>query len=170
MWVNWSAAQGPEGVRVEGTVALQASSFRRKDVVRIEPIAVAASAVAGRVRCVVEGEAATTVTYACSRCLAPVSTELCAPFREVFSRVPPTSDEEDSEVVFAPGEDVDLTGYVEQAVFLELAHKPLCRPDCRGLCPVCGGNRNLTPCGCGEIPVDPRLAGLAGFFGGSGDG
>jgi uncharacterized protein len=38
--------------------------------------------------------------------------------------------------------------------------KPLCRADCRGLCPVCGGNKNVTECRCETRGTDPRLAPL----------
>jgi uncharacterized protein len=34
----------------------------------------------------------------------------------------------------------------------------LCRPDCGGLCPHCGGNRNLGECQCDQEPSDPRWA------------
>ena len=43
---------------------------------------------------------------------------------------------------------------------LALPMKPLCRPDCRGLCPVCGGNKNVTECRCETRGTDPRLAPL----------
>ena len=36
--------------------------------------------------------------------------------------------------------------------------QPLCRPDCQGLCPVCGKDRNVDPCQCQVEWVDPRLA------------
>jgi uncharacterized protein len=36
--------------------------------------------------------------------------------------------------------------------------KPLCDPGCRGLCPMCGGNRNVNPCACAERTPHPRLA------------
>jgi uncharacterized protein len=36
----------------------------------------------------------------------------------------------------------------------------LCRSDCLGLCPQCGGNRNLDECHCDEDPIDPRWAAL----------
>ena len=36
---------------------------------------------------------------------------------------------------------------------------PLCRPDCLGLCPTCGADRNEEPCTCAE-PGDPRWAAL----------
>ena len=41
---------------------------------------------------------------------------------------------------------------------LGLPMKPLCRDECRGLCSVCGGNRNTTVCQCLEQWEDPRLA------------
>jgi uncharacterized protein len=37
---------------------------------------------------------------------------------------------------------------------------PLCRPDCQGLCPVCGKDRNVESCQCQTEWVDPRLSGL----------
>ena len=43
---------------------------------------------------------------------------------------------------------------------LALPMKPLCREDCRGLCRVCGANRNTAPCTCDPRPPDPRLAAL----------
>jgi uncharacterized protein len=48
-------------------------------------------------------------------------------------------------------------------VLLTLPGRTLCQPDCKGLCPHCGINRNLATCECAEKPVDPRLAALAGI-------
>jgi uncharacterized protein len=47
-----------------------------------------------------------------------------------------------------------------QAVILSLPMKRLCRPDCRGICPRCGRNRNHDRCACPEREADPRLAAL----------
>jgi uncharacterized protein len=44
---------------------------------------------------------------------------------------------------------------------LNIPMKPLCRPDCRGLCPECGADLNAGACGCAEQAVDPRWAALA---------
>ena len=44
---------------------------------------------------------------------------------------------------------------VEEQVQLELPLKALCRDDCRGLCPICGADRNLAPCAC-KPPADER--------------
>jgi uncharacterized protein len=55
---------------------------------------------------------------------------------------------------------VDLNALLETETTLLLPMKPLCREDCRGLCPVCGGNRNVTACRCEVRVPDPRWAPL----------
>ncbi|HSD28185.1 MAG TPA: DUF177 domain-containing protein [Vicinamibacteria bacterium] len=54
---------------------------------------------------------------------------------------------------------LDLGEVVREQILLALPLKPLCRPDCQGLCPRCGKNRNVSPCGCApeQEPGDPRL-------------
>jgi len=58
---------------------------------------------------------------------------------------------------------LDLTALLETETTLLLPMKPLCREDCHGLCPVCGGNRNLTACRCEVRATDPRWAQLAAW-------
>lgn len=53
---------------------------------------------------------------------------------------------------------LDLTALLETETTLGLPMKPLCREACRGLCPVCGGNRNVTACACERRAPDPRWA------------
>jgi uncharacterized protein len=48
---------------------------------------------------------------------------------------------------------------------LNIPMKPLCRPDCQGLCPVCGADRNAGACSCVESSPDPRWAALAALKG-----
>jgi uncharacterized protein len=55
---------------------------------------------------------------------------------------------------------VDLSALLETETTLLLPMKPLCREDCRGLCPICGGNRNVTDCHCEVRLADPRWAPL----------
>jgi uncharacterized protein len=57
---------------------------------------------------------------------------------------------------------------VRDAVVLEMPFAPLCRTDCLGLCPACGGDRNLGECPGHEEP-DPRWSGLEAFLGLAGD-
>src|SRR6266571_4377901 len=67
---------------------------------------------------------------------------------------------DDLDVDFYVDDLLDLKRVVETETTLALPMKPLCREECRGLCPVCGGNRNLVPCACAERAPDPRLAAL----------
>jgi uncharacterized protein len=53
--------------------------------------------------------------------------------------------------------ELDLSPYIWETIILNLPEKVLCREDCRGLCPVCGGRRNVCDCGCAADEADPRL-------------
>lgn len=88
----------------------------------------------------------------CRRCLEEASGTLVVPVRELYTE---GGDGEDT----YPLEDdtVDLEVLAHDAVLLELPAAPLCRPDCRGLCPICGANRNLDACDCKPVR-DPRFA------------
>ena len=43
---------------------------------------------------------------------------------------------------------------------MALPMKPLCKPDCKGLCPSCGKDLNLGACGCTHETIDPRWEAL----------
>ena len=58
-------------------------------------------------------------------------------------------------------EKIDLGEVVREQLYLALPMKPLCQEDCKGLCPVCGVNRNRETCSCQQEWVDPRMAALA---------
>lgn len=59
----------------------------------------------------------------------------------------------------------DSIPLLREQAWVALPMKPLCRPDCRGICPECGANLNLEPCRCREDRIDPRWAVLAEFLG-----
>jgi uncharacterized protein len=64
---------------------------------------------------------------------------------------PADEDEEvsdDDDVVGFAGNEIDLSDEVRDEILLAMPLKPLCKDDCQGLCPVCGGNRNTVPCTC----------------------
>ena len=58
------------------------------------------------------------------------------------------------------GEQLDLRPVVRELVLLDAPSTPLCRPDCAGLCPTCGVDRNSQACQCEPPPVDPRWSAL----------
>lgn len=114
----------------------------------------------------VEGELTASVPLTCSRCLEEFRVEVhpAIDMRYVPRPAALAAAEnvelgsDDLDLDFYSNDEVNLDALVETETTLALPMKPLCREDCRGLCPVCGGNRNLTPCACDVRPPDPRLA------------
>jgi len=70
------------------------------------------------------------------------------------------SDPEEWETYPIHGDHIDLEPMAREAVVLGLPLAPLCRPDCKGLCPSCGADLNQGPCGCPPAAADPRWAAL----------
>jgi uncharacterized protein len=68
----------------------------------------------------------------------------------------------DEEAYLIESDLVDLAPLVHDAILLDLPLAPLCRPDCAGLCPYCGIDRNEATCAC-TAPRDPRWATLDGL-------
>jgi uncharacterized protein len=100
----------------------------------------------------------------CRRCLVTVESDLRCEVRELYRpRDPGEKPGEDEETYPLRGDHLDLEPLVRDALLLGLPVAPLCRPDCRGLCPSCGTDRNGGPCGCAETPDDPRWAALEGL-------
>ncbi len=127
----------------------------------------------------VEGEARGEFSCGCSRCLTRYRHALREPFRIVLEpaagRVP--SDPEGAaglaqtgvwlgdelDAGWYDGSEIDLTRYLQEVVALGLPVQPLCREDCRGLCPQCGIDRNTTTCSCEEARASSPFAVLKGL-------
>ena len=114
---------------------------------------------------VVTGEIDSTVPVTCGRCLEELPARVRAVVDVRFIPRPPTGDRvelgtDDLDLDFYHGGEVNLATLIESETALALPMKPLCRDDCRGLCPVCGGNRNVVACACPERAPDPRLGAL----------
>jgi uncharacterized protein len=69
-------------------------------------------------------------------------------------------EEADDDEYVLVDEQIDIDQIVRDAIGVEIPFAPLCRPDCQGLCPTCGGNRNLGECP-GHDAIDPRFAVLS---------
>lgn len=107
-------------------------------------------------------------TLDCRRCLEPVERDVEGEIvlllvRETESSPPEELEleEEDLGVVHFQGEEIELLPFLEEEMQLNVPMKPLCRPDCQGLCPECGANWNDTSCDCETETTDPRWGGLA---------
>lgn len=71
--------------------------------------------------------------------------------------------DEDLDTSYYRDDQIDLNELLREQFYLELPMKPLCREDCKGLCPQCGTNRNTGTCTCTTEWEDPRLAALKGL-------
>jgi DUF177 domain-containing protein len=107
----------------------------------------------------VSGPLTGRTAYRCARCLKPFDRDFRLEVHELFA--PGATEGDDLYPITGEGS-IDLEPMVRDAVVLSMPFSPLCRPDCLGLCPRCGGDRNLGECSCGP-EMDPRWAPLEGL-------
>ena len=68
--------------------------------------------------------------------------------------------EDNPEALVVEGDSIEITDLVRDTILAAQSLSNLCRPDCKGLCPVCGADLNEGDCGCDRFVPDPRLAAL----------
>lgn len=162
--------RGPED-RVEQAYPAAAFTAGRSDDYAIaESVALALRVRKDGEKCRISGHVHTTLLLSCSRCLERF--ELPEDMTVDLLYLPDSSNrgasdseiaEEDLSIAFYLDYQIDLLQMVHEQCQLALPMKPLCRDDCRGLCPQCGTNLNERACGCETAWRDPRLAALEGL-------
>ena len=95
----------------------------------------------------------------CYRCLADAVVDVDIAAREYHATSSKDSDE--LKTPYVENDQLDLTGWARDALVLELPDKILCRPDCAGLCSVCGRDLNVEPHAHDQEELDSRWAALA---------
>lgn len=112
----------------------------------------------------------TAIDIECCRCLEPLTIPVQNQIK--CTLIPGGEDEEkdaESEVeggddfCFYRGDVIDLDLIIFEQIMLQIPIKALCSDSCRGLCPHCGANLNISTCSCRTDPVDVRLAALKKF-------
>jgi len=98
------------------------------------------------------------VTGPCMRCLGFAEREVDVAAREFYDPEAPPGDDLRSDYVV--DEHLLIGTWARDAVSLEIPDQVLCRPDCAGLCPVCGKDLNIEPHEHADVAVDPRWAAL----------
>lgn len=93
----------------------------------------------------------------CYRCLQEAALDIDVSSREYQASSDPA---EELQSPYVADEKVDLSAWARDALSLMLPDKILCRPDCAGLCPVCGRDLNEEPHEHAEERDDPRWAAL----------
>ena len=99
----------------------------------------------------------------CDRCLKPVDYPVDSGFKvkyvtpqeyEAEQAVELSTDDLESSVY--DGESILIDDLVAEELLLALPDHVLCREDCKGICAVCGGDKNLAECNCETQKTDPR--------------
>jgi uncharacterized protein len=109
------------------------------------------------------------VRMECSRCLREFGADLQSPTEFIVrsdNQPPdPKGTPDDQDYVYMHGQNLvaDPSELVRQALILSVEMKPLCTPECRGLCQTCGANLNDGQCGCRVERIDERWSALRGL-------
>lgn len=115
----------------------------------------------------VDGQLNAVVSVECDRCLKPMELPVDTKFKVEYV-TPATykaSDtaqlgEDDLALSVFEGEVINIDEIVREQILLAVPTHAVCDENCKGLCPICGTDRNLTSCTCQETEIDPRWQGL----------
>lgn len=155
--------QTTEGIYpFHGKVCLNDLAEEEPNIVKLEPIQVEGEAsiitphlyqVAAKQKCIGK--------LLCSRCLVTFPTALESTWMEKFTDKKELAvDSEEETIHLITDGKIELNQYVREQLVIHLPYAPLCKPDCAGLCPECGVNKNEQVCSCNSQRIDPRLAKL----------
>lgn len=111
------------------------------------------------------GKVQTKFKTQCGRCLDDFIYPLDLSYEDEWVYGGMAQDTDDGELsetalVFDKDE-IEINDRIFEQIVLALPMRFICSPECLGLCPVCGVNRNHTACECVIEQTDPRLAALA---------
>lgn len=99
---------------------------------------------------VVNGNMEFDVEGPCALCSQPANQHVSLAFEERFEREP-----DDEEIYAYDGEMLDLAQALQDNAVLNMPGRIVCKPDCKGLCPVCGQDLNEGTCGCQSNAASP---------------
>lgn len=119
----------------------------------------------GEVR--VRGSISVEMESECDRCLGqarfPIHSEFdlfYRPMTDIAHVEEVEIDEGEAEIGFYQGAGMELEDILREQILLQLPMQRVCREDCKGICPVCGRDRNESPCDCRTEQADDRWAAL----------
>ena len=108
------------------------------------------------------------LTQSCGRCLKPIVEHFEPEVELLIEQGRPHAGagerelkEDELGVLTVEGDVLDTDPILIEQLQLNVPMKPLCQPDCKGICPTCGADLNVGDCTCQEETVEPRWAGLA---------
>ncbi len=117
----------------------------------------------------IKGRVAADLETECDRCLGRASFHIDAPFDLFYQPLASVAEYEGEEAAIDEGEaeigfyelpGLQLEDIIREQLLLQLPMQRVCREDCKGICPICGVNRNETACKCEARPGDDRWMAL----------
>lgn len=107
----------------------------------------------------ITGSIRATIKHQCTRCLEDFTTFVEIPFSEFFKETDVHELDGEDYIAFQ-GDEIDITDLLRDSIILAEPLRAICSESCRGICPKCGTNLNVSSCSCERFSVDPRLAAL----------
>lgn len=92
----------------------------------------------------ISGKVSTVLHSECALCTKEFDEEFNTEFDERFEK----EASEDEEIYRFVGEELDISQMVADIIVLNLQSYSVCKEDCKGLCPICGCDLNITQCSC----------------------
>jgi len=157
-------------IRFDETFQPGQIDFTSEDLTQATPLQVAGSAellahTGGEIR--VQGKYSVAMTAACDRCLVtarfPLDTQFdlfYRPMSDIAREEEIEIDEGEAEIGFYEGGGMELKDILREQILLDLPMQRVCSETCKGICPVCGKNRNETACDCKVETADDRWGAL----------
>jgi uncharacterized protein len=115
----------------------------------------------------VRGKVHAMLGLRCARCLKEFTYPLSSTFdlslhpeKEARGQGEVELEDEDMEAIYFEGGEIHLSEMAYEQIFLDVPYQPLCREDCRGLCPRCGRDLNQSLCGCAKEELESGFSGL----------
>ena len=104
-----------------------------------------------------EAQVAFDFSVPCDRCAEMVSQKFSYRFSHMLVQRLNDEENDNDSFILVEEKKLELDKLLYDDILLELPSKFLCKPDCKGLCGVCGANLNEKSCDCNKRQVDPRL-------------
>jgi uncharacterized protein len=116
----------------------------------------------------VKGTLRTAYGFMCSRCGEETRTENSLELYRIYGLLPNRAgsledenrEQESLEFSYYEGSEIKLEEFLRESLAFHFPMAPLCKADCKGLCPVCGTNLNMETCTCDRNKTDPRWSAL----------
>lgn len=158
MEINFTGISKSEGIRenfeITGHLDDSTIEFCGEKLTIVSPVRVEGSAINYEGKINVNLRINAQVERTCSRCLERFNEKVEVDSNYVF--VKEAKDDKEDYYIYK-NDRVDITDLVLGDIAAKLAMKPLCSENCKGLCPICGKNKNIIDCKCKSEEIDPRM-------------